>query len=237
MIMKAILGKLRNERGGSFLILITTLNMLLLAFFIVLNSIATRDDRKERKALDSLLGTLGILTSGVNPGKSDETKTFPKSPEIVRLDANLLEVLRRVEQFALDEEIGSDMSLQFGKKGVVVQLTNRIAFKEGTSILLPEARRLLLEIGQLFTNTLGSINVIGHVSQGGHKKGGFPDEWTLSFARAGVAARYFVNSSGVKPKRITTSGYGSTRPRTSGETEQKRILNDRLELILDRTKI
>jgi len=234
MMIKAILG---NEKGDSFLILITTLNMLLLAFFIVLNSIAVRDDRKERKALDSLLGTLGVLTSGVSPGHSTETKTFPKSVEMARLDENLLEVLRRVEQFALDAKLESDLSLQFGKKGVIVQLTNRIAFEEGRAALRPDAKKLLSEIGVLFANTLGSINVIGHTSPGEHEKGSFPDDWTLSFARAGVAARFFINSSGVKPARITTAGYGSTRPRTSGETEQKRILNDRLELVLDRTKI
>ena len=233
MMMK-ILG---NERGGSFLILMTTLNMLLLAFFIVLNSIAVRDERKERKALDSLLGTLGILTSGVTPGKSSVKKTYPKSAEIQPLDANLLEVLRRLEQFAHDAKMQSDLSLQFSKKGIIVQLTNRVTFVEGRAVLRPEARRLLAEIGVLFAGTLGSINVIGHTSLGDYKKGEFPDDWTLSFARAGVAARYFINTSGVKPRRITTAGYGSTRPRTSDETEQKRILNNRLELILDRTKI
>ena len=234
MMMKTILG---NERGGSFLVLITTLNMLLLAFFIVLNSIAVRDDRKELKALDSLLGTLGILTSGVTPGKSEVKKTYPKSAEMAALDMNLLEVLRRVEQFALDAKMENDLSLQFGKKGVVVQLTNRVTFEEGKAVLRPEARRLLSEVGELFAGTLGAISVIGHSSQDSYKKGEFPDDWTLSFTRAGVAARFFISSSGVRPKRITTAGYGSTRPRISGETERKRILNDRLELILDRTKI
>jgi len=233
-MIKAILG---NERGDSFLVLITTLNMLLLAFFIVLNSIAVRDERKERKALDSLLGTLGILSSGVSPGQSAETKTFPKSAEMARLDENLLEVLRRVEQFALDAKLEDDLSLQFGKKGVIVHLTNRVTFVEGRAVLRPSARRLLSEIGQLFANTLGTINVTGHTSPGDYEKGPFPDDWTLSFARAGTAARYFINSSGVKPERITTAGYGSTRPRTSGETGQKRILNNRIELVLDRTKI
>ncbi len=233
-MIRSVLG---NERGDSFLVLITTLNMLLLAFFIVLNSIAVRDERKERKALDSLLGTLGILSSGVSPGRSTETKTFPKSAEMASLDENLLEVLRRVEQFALDAKLQDDLSLQFGKKGVIVHLTNRVTFEEGRAVLRPAARRILSEIGLLFANTLGSINVTGYTSPGGHKKGPFPDDWTLSFARAGTAARFFINTSGVKPERITTSGYGSTRPRTSGETEKKRILNDRIEMVLDRTNI
>ena len=103
-MIRAILG---NERGDSFLVLITTLNMLLLAFFIVLNSIAVRDERKERKALDSLLGTLGILSSGVSPGKSEDTKTFPKSVEMASLDENLLEVLRRVRSEEHTSELQS----------------------------------------------------------------------------------------------------------------------------------
>ena len=233
-MIRSILG---NEKGDSFLVLITTLNMLLLAFFIVLNSIAVRDQRKERKALDSLLGTLGILSSGVSPGTSTETKTFPKSVEMAPLNENLLEVLRRVEQFALDAKLQDDLSLQFGRKGVIVHLTNRVTFEEGKAVLRPSARKILSEIGLLFANTLGSINVAGYTSPNGYKKGPFPDDWTLSFARAGTAARFFINSSGVKPVRITTSGYGSTRPRTSSETKQKRILNDRIEMILDRTKI
>lgn len=234
-MIKAILG---NEKGGgSFLILITTLNMLLLAFFIVLNSIAVRDDRKERKALDSLIGTLGILSSGISPGKSEETTTYPKSVEMARLEESLLEILRRVERFAIEAHMEEDISLQYGKKGVIVHLTNRVTFEQGKAVLRPAARKLLGDIGLLFSRTLGSINVIGHTSPDSFATGPYPDDWTLSFARAGVAARFLISSSGIKPKRFTISGYGSTRPRTTVETPRGRVLNDRIELILDRTNI
>ncbi len=234
-MIKALLG---NEKGsGSFLILITTLNMLLLAFFIVLNSIAVIDENKKRSALDSVVGALGLLSSGMSPGMSGEKKTSPSSVEMTRLEKNLLEILHRVEQFAIKEHMEKDISVQFGKKGILVHLTNRVTFEEGKAVLRPAAKKILNDVGMLFSRTLGSINIIGHTSPGGYIKGPYPDDWSLSFARAGTAARFLMSSSGIKPERFSISGYGSTRPRTAGESPQDKVLNDRIGLILDRRKI
>lgn len=225
-----------NERGDSFLTLITTLNMLLLAFFIVLNSIAVFDDTKKLNALNSLIGTMGLLSSGISPVLGPPSKTYPKFIEMAKLDEGLLELLRRVEQFSMDQKMGKDVSIQYGKKGMRVRLTNRIMFDEGKAELKPAAKKMLDHVGELFVRMRGSINIIGHTSPGGHIKGPYPDDWLLSFARAGMAVRYLVSSPGIQPDRFSVSGYGSTRPRIADASDAERFLNDRIELILNRTK-
>lgn len=225
-----------NERGDSFLTLITTLNMLLLAFFIVLNSIAVFDDTKKLNALNSLIGTMGVLSSGISPVLGPPSKTYPKFIEMAKLDEGLLELLRRVEQFSMDQKMGKDVSIQYGKKGMLVRLTNRIMFDEGKAELKPAAKKMLDHVGELFVRMRGSINIIGHTSPDDHLKGPYPDDWLLSFARAGTAVRYLVSSPGIPPDRFSVSGYGSTRPRIEDASDEERFLNDRIEIVLNRTK-
>lgn len=232
-MVKAVL---RNERGGSFLILITTLNMLLLAFFIVLNSIAVFDETKKLNAMSSLIGTMGMLSSGISPVLGPPSKTYPKFIEMAKLDESLLELLRRVEQFSMDQKMEKDVSIQYGKKGMRVNLTNRIMFDEGKAELKPAAKEMLDHVGELFLRMRGSINIIGHTSPDGHIKGPYPDDWLLSFARAGTAVRFLVSSPGIQPDRFSVSGYGSTRPRIADASDADRFLNDRIEIVLIRTK-
>ena len=52
---------------GGNRILIVALFIILLAFFIVLNSIAVVDERRKLEAIGSLVGTFGILPSGLSP--------------------------------------------------------------------------------------------------------------------------------------------------------------------------
>ena len=228
---------LTNEKGGgSFLILITTLNMLLLAFFIVLNSIAVIDDSRKLKALSSLLGTLGLLSAGTSPGFGDEKRTFPRSVEIETLDEHLLDIVRRVEQFALEAQMEKDISLQFGKKGLMVYLTNRITFKKGTTEIKRPAWEILKKIARLSSRISGHLNITGHADAGSYKTGPYPDDWTLSIARAGKVARLLMDEGEIQGKRISISGYGSTKPLFVDEPPEKMIFNDRIEIILDRRR-
>ena len=48
-----------------FIVQFTALVMILLALFILLNALATLNDSKKRKAIGSLLGSFGVLPSGV----------------------------------------------------------------------------------------------------------------------------------------------------------------------------
>ena len=51
--------------------LFTSLNIILLAFFIMLNALAVVDEKREIIVLGSLIGTFGILPKGLSPTKGE----------------------------------------------------------------------------------------------------------------------------------------------------------------------
>ncbi len=235
MILRRILGA---ESGGTFQVMMTTLNMLLLAFFIVLNSIAVIDENRKLQALGSLLGTFGLLTSGVSPSLSEEEKQInPRSIEMAVFHESVMKMLQRIEKIAMEESLGKYTSLQMGADGMLIYLMNRITFVEGKTVLQPKAKKMLGSVAMLLANVTGEINIIGYASPGSYKAGPYTDDWSLSYARAGKAARYIIDVAGIKPERVSIAGYGFMKPLFPGRSRELGRFDDRLELVLDRTRI
>ena len=57
-----------NDSGSNVgLVMMLSLFLILLTFFILLNSIATMDERRTRVAIGSLMGAFGIFKGGTSP--------------------------------------------------------------------------------------------------------------------------------------------------------------------------
>lgn len=236
MIWRALFKPFLNQKGDGTTVLFTTLNMVLLAFFIVLNSIAVPDDNKKRTALGSLLGTLGILTGGLNPGKSTGNNTVPPTSEYLARDFNVMEFIRKLEKFSMEKDIADEVILNIGKENILIVLSGDLAFEKGEAKLKPRAVKIINRMLPILSSISGEINVVGHTGHGSHAFGPYPDDWVLSYARAGNAARLIVSSKRVRPRRIALSGYGSSRPILKGETPLRQKFRDRLEINLKRER-
>ena len=53
--------KPEEPEKDEFIVLFTALSMILLAFFIMLNTMAVIDPVRSRKAIDSLVGSFGMM--------------------------------------------------------------------------------------------------------------------------------------------------------------------------------
>ena len=71
------------------------------------------------------------------------------------------------------------------------------------------------------------LDIEGHTSSDGTLNANMK----LSNERAETVKNYLV-SRGVDPSRLSSKGFGPTRPLNQGKTEQERALNRRVELIL-----
>src|SRR5262245_33276492 len=60
----------------------------------------------------------------------------------------------------------------------------------------------------------------------------YPTNWELSKARATGVLRYLVEKGGIDSVRLSTIGYGATKPLTSNATEDGRSKNRRVEILL-----
>lgn len=202
----------------SFALMFTSLNLILLSFFILLNSISIKDSARSRNALGSLRGTFGILTGGENPWsdgkelmKSDVVETAKtKGRDLV---ADKIAMVVRRGLFA-----GAPTTLVVRTAdGVRLELTEKVAFRPGRTEIHPRLFPLLDEVAKLIKKIKRTIVVQGYAD--GAPPRAYPSNLTLSAVRAAEVARYFVQAANVAPELVRAEGRG-----VRSEGDQQRVV-------------
>jgi outer membrane protein OmpA-like peptidoglycan-associated protein len=99
-------------------------------------------------------------------------------------------------------------------------------FNEAT--IRPESEPVLREIADALKRNLGwSISIEGHTDSIGSAAANL----ALSKRRAAAVKDALVKQYGIAPARLTTDGFGATRPKESNATLQGRARNRRVELV------
>ena len=110
------------------------------------------------------------------------------------------------------------------KAGETVIL-RRVAFAQSEYTLLPESYAELDKLVQaLEANPTFAVNIAGHTDNVGDKR----LNQSLSEHRAKVVANYLTRR-GIAATRITSEGYGGSRPIADNATEEQRAQNRRVE--------
>lgn len=221
--------KMEEEVGPNIGIVMTvSLFLILLTFFILLNSIAVLDDHRSRKAIGSLIGAFGGLPGGLSPMASGESVLPPTAPLI-------------------NETLTMDLLLSYMQSGVtnadvirVVPTTNGEIITLNEEILFAKDRTNLKATILPFLNKLCNIintgdfpiEIIGHTDDSPAQVKGYRSNWELTALMAIQLLKYFVSEGSVHPHRITAYGSSSYQPITSNETRQSRAQNRRVDIIL-----
>lgn len=102
-----------------------------------------------------------------------------------------------------------------------------ILFDTNKDVIKPESEPLLDEIVTLLKDNAGlKLSVEGHTDNVGQAKA----NQTLSDKRAASGKKYLVGK-GVDGKRLSTKGWGDTKPVADNRTEDGRAKNRRVELV------
>jgi outer membrane protein OmpA-like peptidoglycan-associated protein len=114
-------------------------------------------------------------------------------------------------------------------RGTVITLSGQVLFVTGKADLLPAARDALGQVAKavLDSGENQAITIEGHTDSRGNEE----QNQLLSKQRADAVRDHLV-SLGVKPERITTVGYGETRPVASNDTAEGRANNRRVEIVI-----
>ena len=104
----------------------------------------------------------------------------------------------------------------------------KIQFNFAKATLVAQSEKVLDEIAELLNKEPGlKLDIEGHTSD----DGSFNANMRLSNERAETVKKYLVRK-GVDPSRLTSQGFGPTKPLNESKTEQERALNRRVELKL-----
>ncbi len=106
--------------------------------------------------------------------------------------------------------------------------TRAILFEAGSNAILPESKPQLVEIGRALSESPAlQLQIEGHTDSTGVADG----NQLLSEQRAAAVRDYLIQTLQVAPRRLSTVGYGSSRPVASNDTPEGRAQNRRVELV------
>ena len=211
-------------------VMTVSLFLILLTFFILLNSIAVKDERKERLALGSLTGAFGGLPGGLSPldsGKSILPPSAPIEDEELTLE-QILEYMKRKPGTC-----SGDIKIEFVGNKAVITINQNALFTKDRFKLSPFILPFLDKLCRIINKGDYPVDIIGNTDNIPAKEKGYGSNWELSSLMAIQLVKYFVLTGSVSPKRLNPYGAGSYRPVVPNDTRQSRLQNRRVEIIMN----
>lgn len=126
----------------------------------------------------------------------------------------------------------NEASTSIDKRGLVVSLNNAVFFDSGSADIRSDYKESLLEIGKIICTIDNFIRIEGHTDNVPMKSEIFPSNWDLSAARAANVVRLFLDGAGGTPEKMIAVGYGEYRPVADNNTDEGRIKNRRIDIIV-----
>lgn len=184
------------------------------------NALAAKKGRKRHEEVDASGGT---ATASMPLGDGRTLWV-----EISVSNGGEAYTLTIVEEAAMTQqvEVTADwLAEQLAKTGSVA--LEGITFDTGKAVIRAESRAVLDQIGALLVRDAAlGLEIQGHTDNVGAPTANL----ALSQQRAEAVKKYLVDTHGVAAARLTTSGFGDTRPVADNTTDAGRARNRRVEL-------
>ena len=116
-------------------------------------------------------------------------------------------------------------------------LMKQLRYESGEATIKPESYQVLDELIAYLKTAVGDrlIRVEGHADNreiGPSLKSLYQTNWDLSKARAGGVLRYLTEKGGIDSAKLSSVGYGDTKPMASNASELGRQKNRRVDIVL-----
>jgi OOP family OmpA-OmpF porin len=137
--------------------------------------------------------------------------------------ADIIEKAAMAQQVELN---AAQLARELSEKGSVA--LHNILFDTGKATLTSGSAAALAVVGEVLKADQSlRLEIQGHTDNVGAK----PANLTLSQQRAAAVRDYLVKTFGIMPERLTSAGFGDTKPVADNATEQGRAQNRRVELV------
>jgi chemotaxis protein MotB len=215
---------------------------LLFAFFVVMYSISSVNQKKYKTFSDSL----SIAFS--NQPNSSFTTILPNDQEkllqalVDKRTARLVEKQRRIQERMNDLAGGLKkvlsplinkklVDINTTKRGVVIDIRASSLFKTGEAEIQPGALAVLRQVAAVLKNEQLPIEVEGHTDDIPIKTAQYPSNWELSSARASSVVRMMIDN-GVPGERMAAVGLASNHPLVPNDSPEHRDRNRRVSITI-----
>lgn len=207
-------------------VLFVALFMILLAFFILLNAMATIVEQKKQTAMESVGGAFGFLPSGLSLQNQQEgPSAAAQQLQLVQVQTQMMDQLRRM----FTGEMGKGITVAPAPTGdgAVLRIQSPQVFSGTDTDVPPALAERLRRVGELIRGMDVSVKVQGHTAL--RPRGSLEEAWWISGRRSQKVARLLLGQ-GVDPRRVEVAGLGDSRPTAAETTPQGRARNERIDV-------
>lgn len=210
------------------LVMTTSLNLLLLTFFVALASLSTPNGQKTKMGLNSLMGGFGMLPGGKSAFQHEVGKDV--TPEFSPLTKGSVD-MNRLRATMAQGGVIEGTGVEKNRLGVTITMRSNVLFKENSDDFLPGAQKRLDLLATVLKDVPNNLTIAGHTDSRPVEVPPYGSNWGLSSARS-MAVMSYLAGKGVTYGRMAAYGLGSQRPITSNDNEAGRRLNNRVELTI-----
>lgn len=126
-----------------------------------------------------------------------------------------------------------DVEIKVDKTVVFINLSDKMVYQSGSSILTPRAKEVLAKIALIVQGREDlEVMVEGYTDNRPIKRDCYEDNWDLSVKRATSVVRVLQNDYGVDPNRLIAAGRGEYNVLASNDTPEGRNINRRTRIII-----
>lgn len=222
---------------------------LLFAFFVVMYAISSINEGKYRVLSDTMTEAFKVAPKSPEPiqiGKESKIissqkqnnkiiepikpiRVLPKSERTYEKEMKqIAETVSSAVQPLIDKGL---IKVTQDKLWVEIEMNTSILFSSADSELEEEAYPALKALAGVLKTLPNSIDVEGHTDNVPINNELFPSNWELSAARAASVVHLFTRY-GVDPRRLSSIGYAEFRPISNNATEEGRLRNRRVKVVI-----
>ncbi|MCK5165163.1 MAG: flagellar motor protein MotB [Desulfobacula sp.] len=226
------------DDDATWLITYADLMTIMLVFFVLLYTLAFFEKEQYRRAVETIKvqieddeNLIGLMELMEIPETVDTQITIE---DITGLHSREKSLFENITKFARSNKQKENISTRILDGKIIVSIKGKALFNSGSASLNSTAISIFDEIILiLYDYPEYNINIKGHTDNTPISTAIFPSNWELSAVRATTVLKYLV-SKGVKPRRLTATGYGEVMPLLPNTSEENRAQNRRVEFVLEK---
>ncbi|ETR73022.1 MAG: Outer membrane protein, OmpA/MotB [Candidatus Magnetoglobus multicellularis str. Araruama] len=208
--------------------LLVSLFILLLAFFIVLNTLADEDEKRAKAVMGSVKGAFSSISGG-----GSLITTSNQAPSLFIDPMTTDTSLRTHKIVGLDQNSSGKVMIRVTSEGVIISMLYDLVFVEGTYDIRPSSKPFLKKICEIINQDDHMVRISGHTDSRPAQEKAVSSNWELSSLKALKLFQFFVEQGNVNPMRVSCYGRAEHDPIASNETRRTRAMNRRLDIMVD----
>jgi chemotaxis protein MotB len=225
--------------SGRWLVSYSDFITLLMVLFVILYSMGQTDIKKYKAMAESFRSAFSGAPMRVVDPQIDQAGGLPKEAQAAPISVEGLpmtsavgaEVASQLSDLLANANMSSEVSIQNNVDGILISLSEKLLFKQGTAEMVDEAYPILDTIVEMLKPIGNDVKIVGHTDDTPPTDPRYKDNWELSTGRAMTIVNYFV-SKGIEPKRLIAVGRGEFQPIFVNDTPEHRALNSRADIII-----